>query len=216
VSEIIKKANRCVAMIKRKIAVNTTREVKLLLYKGLIRPNLEYCSVVWSQPNNRKLVKKLEMVQKRFTKFILNDYVSEFKDRLIRCNILPLTYRREFLDCVFLYNLLHNLVIMDTENLLLLNNTITNTRLKDDETRLKGILATTELYRNYFPNRIVKIWNSVPREIREADLTDSGSNLIFKTLLKKHYYEVLSKDFNSDNLCTWITNCNCPSCRWFK
>ena len=51
----------------------------------------------------------VESVQRRAKKFILNNYKSNYRDRLISCNLLPLTFRREFLDLVFIYNSYHNL-----------------------------------------------------------------------------------------------------------
>lgn len=53
---------------------------------------------------------KIENVQSRATKFILNDYHSDYKYRLNVGNVIPLSPRRDFLDVIFLYNFLNDLV----------------------------------------------------------------------------------------------------------
>ena len=43
----------------------------------------------------------VEKVQKRATKFILNDYTSNYKHRLISLHLLPLMYFYELQDILF-------------------------------------------------------------------------------------------------------------------
>jgi len=66
-SAVVLKANRTLGMIKRNF-VNRTPEVILALYKGLVRPHLEYCSPVWN-PHFTKDVKLLG-VQRNCTNLV--------------------------------------------------------------------------------------------------------------------------------------------------
>ena len=64
----------------------------------------------------------------------------------------------------------------------------------------------TSLFRDSFYNRVVKLWNNLPIEIRK-----SSSISAFKSRLYKHYFLKLRNVFDTDRLSTWKTIC--PSCR---
>src|ERR1041384_3511681 len=63
-------ANRCLGMIKRNF-VNKSKSIIIPLYKSLVRPHLDYCSVVW-RPHLEKDKQLIEKVQHRATKLISN------------------------------------------------------------------------------------------------------------------------------------------------
>ena len=55
---------------------------------------------VW-RPHLMKDILNLERIQRRATKYILNDYTSGYKDRLINLRLLPLMYIFELQDILF-------------------------------------------------------------------------------------------------------------------
>ena len=57
----------------------------------LVKSQLLYCSQIWRQ-HLIKDIKELEKVQRRATKWILNDYSSDYKARLESQDMLPLMY----------------------------------------------------------------------------------------------------------------------------
>jgi hypothetical protein len=65
----------------------------------------------------------------------------------------------------------------------------------------------TSLFRDSFFNRVVKLWNNRPLEIRK-----SPSISAFKSRLYKHYFIKLRNVFDTDRLSAWKTIC--PSCRF--
>ena len=67
------------------------------LYLSLVRSQLTYCSPVW-RPQLLKHISFLEKVQRRSTKYILNDFESDYKSRLISLNLFPLMYWIELAD----------------------------------------------------------------------------------------------------------------------
>ena len=67
---------------------------------SLVRPHLTYFSSVW-RPHYVKDILSLERIQHRATKFILNDYFSAYRSRLVSLNLLPLMYFLELLDILF-------------------------------------------------------------------------------------------------------------------
>ena len=64
---------------------------KKTLYLSLVRSQLIYCSPLW-HPYLICDISSLERIQRRATKFILNDNVSDYKTHLVKLNILPLMY----------------------------------------------------------------------------------------------------------------------------
>ena len=104
---ITNKANQRLGLVKRTLGYNTSQAVKVQCYKSLIQPLLEYCTPLWSNCS-RKNVERLESVQRRATAYILNDYKHDidYRIRLISCDLLPLSFRREFLDLSFFVNIL--------------------------------------------------------------------------------------------------------------
>ena len=75
------------------------------LYLSLVRSQLTYCSPVW-RPQLLKHISFLEKVQRRSTKYILNDFESDYKSRLISLNLFPLMYWIELADIMLLVTLL--------------------------------------------------------------------------------------------------------------
>ena len=61
------------------------------------------------------MVEKLESIQKRAVKWILNDNYIGFRDDKTyhlackKLNILPIAYQFDFKDCLFLHSVFHNL-----------------------------------------------------------------------------------------------------------
>ena len=85
---ILGKAYKTLGLIRRTFST-TLVPIKKKLYISLIRSQLLYCSQVW-RPYKMKDILLLERVQRRATKYILNDYVSSYKSRLLNLKLLPL------------------------------------------------------------------------------------------------------------------------------
>ena len=65
------------------------------MYCSLLRPLLEYCTVVWSG-TSRKNIKTIEKMQRSMTRYVSNYAEVDYKDSLLTTNILPLTMRRKY------------------------------------------------------------------------------------------------------------------------
>ena len=99
--QIITKAYQKLGLIRRTFSALTPAHTKKLLYLALIRSQLTYCSQIW-RPRLIKDIISLEQVQCRATKYILNDYSTDYKTRLTSLHILPLMYTFELADILFL------------------------------------------------------------------------------------------------------------------
>ena len=76
-------------------------DVKKRLYISLVCSRFTYYSQIW-RPYLIKDITALERIQRRVTKYILNDFHSDYKSRLINLNLLPLMQYYEYLDLIFI------------------------------------------------------------------------------------------------------------------
>ena len=74
--------------------------------------------------NQQKLILLLESVQRLSTKFILQDYDSDYEERLIKLELLPLCYRREYLDLIFIFKSLQGLNSYCIETIAVFNDDV--------------------------------------------------------------------------------------------
>ena len=75
-------------------------DAKRCLYISLVRSHLMYCSQIW-RPHLIHDIILIEKIQHRATKYILNDYSSCYRTRLIKLSLLPLMYIFELNDIIF-------------------------------------------------------------------------------------------------------------------
>ena len=88
-------------ILRCSFSVNITFQSKKQFYLSLVRSQFLFGSVLW-KPNLLKDIKTLERLQRRATKYILNDYTSDYKHRLMTLKILPLMYFVDISDIMFL------------------------------------------------------------------------------------------------------------------
>ena len=98
-NHIIPKAYKTLGLLRRTFKSNNT-QTKKLLYITLVRSQLTYCSQLW-RPHLIKDITLLERIQRRATKYILNNYELSYKSRLEQLHLLPLMYIYELNDLLF-------------------------------------------------------------------------------------------------------------------
>ena len=101
----INKANRVMGIV-RKTFDFLDQESFLYLFKGLVRPHLEYASSVWS-PYLLKHIEALEAVQRRATKLIPGFSHLSYGERLTRLKLPTLAYRRTRGDMIQVFKITH-------------------------------------------------------------------------------------------------------------
>ena len=101
ITNMVAKANRTLGMVKRGLRSATVKS-KLVAYKTVVKPLLEYASQVWS-PHNVYLKNNIERVQRDAVKWI---YFLKHRESITDCmsknNICLLSDRRDELDTLFL------------------------------------------------------------------------------------------------------------------
>ena len=129
-----------------------------------------------------------------------------YKTCLQLTNLLPISYWHEFLDIVFFYNAVNNLVFIDSE-------TLPATRQSTRSTRSSSSNAIT-----YIPKRCrtvtyqcsffictCRTWNVLPAELHTIHISLAS----FKRSLLQYYNKVLDL-YDVEDITTWRTVC--PRC----
>ena len=99
-NHISSKAYRILGLLNRctsSRSINITCTTKRTLYLALVRSQLLYCSPLW-HPYLFQDISALKRIQCRATKYIMNDYISDYKTRLIKLKLFPLMYTYDLCD----------------------------------------------------------------------------------------------------------------------
>ena len=202
VDSIVNKSSRVCGMIKRSLGYNAPISVKLDLYKSLCRSILESASQVWS-PHNKDKIRQVESIQRCMSKYILNDYTSCYTDRCKALKLLPLSYRREYSDLVFVFKVLNGLLNVDFTNEVLLSDQSSHSLRSNNGLTLQSSHVLTECFLSSFFNRVVHLWNILPVDIRSCSTLHC-----FKAHLASYYFTKLN-NYDVFNSCSLTSICRC-------
>ena len=186
-----KKANGIMGVIRRTF---THLDLKCfsLLYKSLVRPQLEYGVSVWF-PHKMKDIEAIERVQKRATKQIKQIKHLSYSDRLKKLNLPTLRYRRHRGDMIEVFKILHHIYDSDVcEDILKLSD---NNKTRGHSLKLHAQQLRLDIRKFSFAVRVVKPWNSLPEEVVTAPSVKAFEARLDKAWndqpLKFHYKEDL-------------------------
>ena len=131
-----------------------------MLYLSLVRSQLVYCLQVW-RPSLVEEIKTFEDVQRSATKFILNDYISDYRTHRLKLHImLPLSMLHELNDiCFFVKSLKQAFISFTITDYVSFSGN--NTRSGSHHKLVQPMATTTRLKHFYF-NRLPHLWNSLP------------------------------------------------------
>lgn len=93
---VIAAANRKLFFLRRALKLSTPN-VRLLAYKSVVRPALEYCVVIWD-PYTKTNISRLENVQKKAARYIFNKFRRTSVTELLRRADLPSLAHRNLLS----------------------------------------------------------------------------------------------------------------------
>ena len=175
--EILSKAYAKLSMIRRTFSPYNSVGTRKKLYISVIRAQLMYGSVIW-RPMLIKDIVLLERLQRRSTKFILSDYGSDYKHRLIQLSLLPLMMIFELQDYMFfIKNFKDPSSTFCIQDFVSFNQSST----RSDCHKLVHLATNHNNERHFYFNRIVRLWNCLPI----IDLTLSCATI--KAKLKNYF-----------------------------
>ena len=137
------------------------------LYKALVRPHLEYCSLVWS-PYLKKDILSIEKVQRRVTKMIPSISALTYEERLKRTGLISQRKRRLRADLLEVFKILKGFVKVDPAT----HFSMSDRRSRGHTLKLEKPRARLELRRHFFSNRVIDAWNSLPGHMVQATSTN--------------------------------------------
>ena len=200
---ITAKAYRSLGLLCHTFTNTTSIPAKKLLYISLVRSQLIYGSQLW-HPHFIKDITNLERVQQRATYFILNDYNSNYKSRLLKLNLLPLMYLLDYYDIMFfITSLKHPSPHFNILDYLKFSNS--NTRFSTSN-KLYHVFSPNNTLQNFYFTRLPRIWNSLPSI--NLNLSVASIKHLIKTAMWNHFIV----NFNSDDPCTFHFRCPCRHC----
>ena len=199
---ITSRAYKLLGLIRRTLSSCHSTTTITRLYVSLVRSQLFYCTQVW-RPHLMRDILNIERVQ-RATKYILNDYTSSYKTRLILLNLLPLMYLFELHDILFAIKSLKSPTIQfNITNYINFNPA--NTR-SGASNKLIPTHHLNNLSRHSYFHRLPSLWNAMP----VIDLNMSFAQL--KSKLKKYLWDHFLNYFDDNNNCTLHYQCPCSRC----
>jgi hypothetical protein len=168
------KANAVLGMVRRQFQ-SMNKQAFLILYKGYVRPHLEYCIQAWN-PHLVQDIEVMEKVQKRATKLVQGLGRLSYERRLQILGLTSLRKRRERGDLIEVYKLLHGVEKIDPEKFF---------SVRQASYHLRGHRFTLEQHRyrlavrqHTFSQRIVPTWNQLPEMVVNAESVNSFKNCL--------------------------------------
>ena len=171
INSTVSKANATLGMIRRSITCKS-RTIITKLYKALVRPKLEYCVQAW-RPYLQKDIDKIERVQRRATKMIEDCKSLCYEDRLKATGLISLESRRIRGDMIEVFKILKGINKTDKTRWFELAQ---NNRTRGHKLKLVKNRSRLEVRRNFFSQRVVSVWNNLPKVVVEADSVNSFKN----------------------------------------
>ena len=201
---LLAKASQKLGLMRRICHFNKNVDFRKLLFLAVIRSQFEHASPVW-RPVVISQVNKFEAFQKRSIKFILNiGFASlttlEYFNHLIKLDILPMYLKFKFNDLVVFHKAVHNLSVTKLPSYIISANSGSDgaryfarqTRQFNNDSGLKfksSVTPRINIFKNSFFIRTMNDWNSLPKELREVECTDT-----FKLKLKQHMWVLGRED----------------------
>lgn len=145
----------------RRTLPNSPKDTKLLLYKSLIRPVLDYAAVVWN-PYKQFEINMLEAVQKKAVRFICHRYDRDFSpsSTLLSLNLTTLSVRRHTESLKFLHCVVNSSVRLSANHYI--NFAPLSSTRSHHELNLIPYFAHANLFKFSFFPRSIEAWNSLP------------------------------------------------------
>ena len=153
-------------------------------------------------PTDNSVIKRIEKVQRRGTKWILRTRTSEmtYKKRPSKLELLPLSYDRKIKDLVLFFKSTYGYVDHNINNCV---SFIQHTRLS----QATGVMLQTLMHvQNCYFSIIIfqsdfqTAWNSICQDVNPDTYSSSIS---FKNFLKRRYLQLLRSVYDVELSCTW-------------
>ena len=180
INAVCKKTRKQIGLLYRNFYQFSDPSTLLKLYKSLIRPHMEYASVVWD-PHLAKDIKLIEDVQKFALRVCSKTWNADYESLLKSCNLPSLSDRRKFQKLCQLYNILTDRVTYPDKPLERIATLYPNRHA--NTIQLSVPFARTNNFKNSFFPSTATLWNSL-----NCDISPINSLASFRHALNKHLF----------------------------
>ena len=177
INNCVKKANRMIGIIKRTFS-HMDKSMFLQLYKTMIRPYMEYATVVWA-PFLKKDIFLLENTQRRATKLVKDISGKPYEERLKILGIPTLIYRRKRSDLIQVFKIINKIDNLDINTFFSEDK---NSKTRGHNFKLNKSWNRLNVRANTFSQRVVNDWNHLSTECVNSETVNS-----FKSNLNEHW-----------------------------
>ena len=167
IDNITAKANQALWFIRRNLQRCPT-SVKQQMYFALVRPILDYASVVWD-PHTTSDIQRLEMIQRRAARFVTNNYKrteGTVTDILSKLEWPSLQQRRKESRLVVMYKIHHQDIAVPIPEYIQ-RQTVSRTR-QHHPAKFRVMRPSTNVYKFSFFPRTILDWNELPPSLLES------------------------------------------------
>jgi hypothetical protein len=162
-----------------------SRDVDCLVkaYITYVRPLLEYDTVVWS-PFLLGDISSIEKVQRHFTRRLRGMDGFSYLERLDRLGLETLEERRIRFDLVEAFRIIKGISVLRFDDFFQFKN---DGRTRGHQLQLRmRIVPRLEVYRNFFANRVINMWNQLPDDAVNAVTVTQFKARISGEFLRRH------------------------------
>ena len=181
----VNKANRILGAIRHTFATIDSNNF-LPLYKSIVRPHLEYATVIWS-PKLKRDRDALEQVQRRATRLVSGLSHLSYPERLQSLNLPTLEFRRQRNDVIETFKILNNFDKVDYQRQCgNCGNSLFKTslgRTTRGHCKKLQVQHQTGPRRSFFAARVTQAWNRLSSDTVKADNIET-----FKYRLGKEWH----------------------------
>ena len=141
----------------------------LSIFKSLLQPHFDYCSVVWGNCS-KTLSNKLQKLQNRAARILTFSSFDANADTLTeKLGWKKLNSQRQMHRAIMVYKSLNGLAPQYLRDKFVDRNNISNYYLRDAVNKLAIPLPHTNFMKNSFSYSGAVLWNNLPAEMRQAD-----------------------------------------------
>ncbi|XP_019635916.1 PREDICTED: uncharacterized protein LOC109478689 [Branchiostoma belcheri] len=176
----VNKANRVLGAIRHTFKY-LDKEAFLPLYKSLVRPHLEYATVIWC-PTTKRDRDSVERVQRRATKLVESVSHLPYPQRLQALQLPTLNFRRQRTDVIQLYKITHGYDKVRVGNscsicrgTMFEPSLSTTTRGHSFKYQVQKSHGTRKCF---FSSRVTSVWNSLSQEAVSSKSVNEFKNHI--------------------------------------
>ena len=137
----------------------------ITLYKSLIRCRLEYCCPLWD-PTDISNIQKLEDIQRNVTSRIISCQDKSYWDRLSYLKLMSLQRRRERYSIIYMWKI-KNEIVPNNLDVEFSDNKRLGPRAVVPKLSRYSHAKAQSLYDNSFAVKGPKLWNILPKYVKE-------------------------------------------------